>query len=194
MARDEAAPFARGETYYNGEAIDSGNLGGINLEGKEYVIEGDDGRPVRLKVVRNSSSIALKPRRAVKFDTGSGVNVGTRVSGYTAAVGDVPAGVVDEKLPAAGVPANDLFYIVIEGPTEGVTVESGLTAISKGDRVVPGTGTSSTSDDAGKLQKQDVSGTAATLANNIQNVVGRAAAAQASTNTAVAIVAQFAHR
>ena len=77
MARDET-PLARGETYYNGETIDSNNLGGVNLEGKEFVFEvnaPDDyaatdpsGRQVRVKVVRNRSGVNLKPARIAHFN------------------------------------------------------------------------------------------------------------------------------
>ena len=39
MSRDENPPWSRGETFYNGETIDTNDLGGTNLEGKEWVFE-----------------------------------------------------------------------------------------------------------------------------------------------------------
>lgn len=196
MARDEAPPFARGETYANGNAeillAASGpfGLGGINLEGKEFVFEpnadattgsygllGPDpnGRPIRVKVVRNVSGVNLKPKRLVKFQTGTAnINLETRVDGYTFAVGDVPAGIVDEFLPAAGVPDQDLFYIVVEGPSIGVSMATGTPALTTGAFVVPGAGTSKTNDDAGRLELQSLAGATTVLGANLQNRVGRA--------------------
>ena len=207
MARDEAAPFARGETYANGNleilnaATGPYGLGGINLEGTEFLFEpnadgqggtsygllGPDpnGRPIRVKVVRNVSGQALKSKRLVRYQLGTaGVNLETRVDGYTFAVGDVPAGLVDEFLPAAGVPDQDLFYLVIDGPTIGTSMATGTPAIAHGDILVPGAGTSKTTNDGGRLDSQAISGTAATLANNIQNKVGRSdSIASVTTNT-----------
>jgi len=208
MARDEAPPFARGETFANGNleilnaATGPYGLGGINLEGKEFVFEpnadgeggasygllGPDpnGRPIRVKVVRNVSGIALKPKRLVRYQLATaGINLETRVDGYTAAVGDVPAGIVDEFLPLAGVPDQDLFYLVIDGPTIGTSLTTGSVSINQGDRLVPGAGTNKTSADAGCLDSQILTGATATLANNIQNRVGRSdSITQVTTNTA----------
>ena len=206
MARDESPPFARGETYANGNAeilnAASGpwGLGGINLEGKEFVFEpnadgqggttysqlGSDpaGRPIRVKVVRNVSGQNLKPKRLVKFQTGTaGVPLETRVDGYTSAVSDIPAGVTDEFLPTAGVPNNDLFYVVIDGPTIGTSLSASPGTLATGSRLVPGAGTSLTNDDAGRVALQDLTGSAATLGNNIQNRVGRVDSATSITAT-----------
>lgn len=196
MARDEAPPFARGETYANGnlEILNAASgpfgLGGVNLEGKEFVFEpnadgqggasfgllGPDpnGRPIRVKVVRNVSTIALKPKRLVKFQTGTtGINLETRVDGYTSVVTDVPAGIVDEFLPPAGVPVNDLFYIIVEGSTIGTSMATGTPALTSGAFTTPGAGTSLTNDDAGRLELQSLAGATTVLGNNLQNRVGR---------------------
>ena len=172
MARDESAPFARGETYANGNmeilnaATGPFGLGGVNLEGKEFVFEpnsqddtgtsynslGSDpnGRPIRVKVVRNASTINLKPRRLARYQLATaGINLETRVDGYTASLADVPAGMIDEFLPAAGVPPQDLFYLVIAGPSIGTSLTTGTVAINHGDRLVPGAGTSNITADAG---------------------------------------------
>ena len=69
--------------------------------------------------VRNTSGGALLPKKVVKFDIGT---AGTAVLG--AASGDNTTanasfvGVVDEHLPSAGVSANDVFWVTVEGPTE----------------------------------------------------------------------------
>lgn len=191
MARDEAGPFARGETLYNGSPIDLTNLGGTNLEGKEYVFEvnsPDDpnmadpsGRGIRVRVVRNSSGVNLKPARLAHYKPEDPIEC--HVDGYCFTPAGPPCGVIDEFLPAAGVPANDLFYIVIDGPTK-VTNQSGapITTVI-GSRLVPAaTGASLTDDLAGRVALQDLTGATATLGNNVQNRVGQAGAVSTVAN------------
>jgi hypothetical protein len=197
MARDETPPFARGETYYNGETIDGNNLGGVNLEGKEYVFEvnaPDDyaasdpsGRPVRVKVVRNRSGINLKPARIAHFNPADPYECS--VDGYCYGVSQRPAGVIDEFLPPAGVPPLDLFYLVTEGPTKVTQLSANADVLAIGDRLVPGLGTSATNNDAGRVAKQaqaTISDTTTTAAafSNIQNCVGFAAQADNSNEDA----------
>jgi hypothetical protein len=211
MARDEAPPFARGETWYNlgsSGSIDLADplgLGGVNLEGREYLFEvnsqdqgtgypaGQDpsGRQIRVKVVRNRSGVNLKPGRIAHFLASSSYPYESAVDGYTFALGDRPAGIVDEFLPAGGVIPNDLFYIVLDGPTK-VTQPASPTSVAIGDHLVPSTtGSSATDDLAGRFAKQDLTGSAATLGNNIQNNFGFAAAADNTGNDLVDAVVHF---
>jgi hypothetical protein len=196
MARDEAPPFARGETYYNDPTVaanaanDPLGLGGVNLEGKEFVFEvnapddpaGSDtsGRLVRVRVVRNVSGQALKGGRIAVFKAGDPYE--TQVDGYAFAVGDRPAGVIDEFLPAAGVPNNDLFYLVVDGPTLVTQTHTSAATLAIGSRIVPTAGgaASKTDDLAGRVALQDLTGATAALGNNIQNVIGFAAQANAA--------------
>src|SRR5687767_4980525 len=77
------------------------------------------GGEVTCILVRNSSGIALLPGRVCVWKVNA---VGKEVDGYTAEdalVGTrlaIPAGVVDEFLPAAGVADDDLFWLVVRGP------------------------------------------------------------------------------
>lgn len=126
MGRDNGAPFQRGNTGYGpGATIDSGNLKFAELLGqvKEFEDEkwGDYGAKgtnsmfqVTCMVVRNTSGGALLPSQTVVID--SNFNA-TGVS----AVSEGPFAVVDEFLPAAGVVANDVFYVVIHGPAQVIT-------------------------------------------------------------------------
>jgi hypothetical protein len=180
-------PFDRGSTFFGGVIPDgTAYLEGKNLEGKEYLTNepdsnGGTSREVWLKIVRNVASIALPPKRCAKYLADGTVPLGTRCDGLIHAVGDTPAGIVDHLLPSSGIPIGDLGYLVIEGPTIGTSVHSTFSGVAVGDRLVPGTGTTTVSSDAGELQKQDLTGTTATLGNNIQNVVGFADAAVANT-------------
>ncbi len=97
MSRDDAPPFPRGETWYNGTTIDPTNLGGPNYEGKEYTCEvnapdasalvwqqsDQSGRPVRVKVVRNMSGTTLYPARVAHFLAASTASAAEcQVDGY----------------------------------------------------------------------------------------------------------------
>lgn len=215
MARDDAPPFARGETYYNRGASatinltepDGQTLGGVNLEGKEFTFEvnaqdqgngyptGQDpsGRPVRVKVVRNTSGISLKPGRIARFlaATTSASPFECQVDGYAHnQTTDVVAGVIDEFLPAAGVANNDLFYVVFDGPTQVVTgATTSITALP-GTVLGPATyGTGPTDDLAGRVTTPDYTGATTPLAEAILNTIGYADGIAASTQTSFALPA-----
>lgn len=194
MARNDAPPFPRGETFYNGTTIDSNDLGGANLEGKEYLFEDIDlstgsvgARPartnqyVRCRCVRNKAAAALLPKRLVTFVAGDW----GRVDGYADSNPEGPCFPVDEWLPAAGVPVNDLFWIVVEGPA---TVLTGLVAdatnvINQNDPLVNLAGTTSGATTAGRAGPAILTGATSVLANNIVNIFGRALSAKTTGNT-----------
>lgn len=195
MALYEDPPFERGKTFYDGATIDTNDLP-QNFEGKEYVFNDIDyssttdglkpnrsHKKVRCRVVRNSSGIALLPKRLVKYDLTAGAQFG-RVSGYTTLTAEDWAGVVDEFLPTAGVPANDYFYIVVEGPTEMLMPLSNLASdIAIGDRLVSITAATSQSTTAGRITAQTMAFTEAVLGNQVQNVIGRALTAKLTSAT-----------
>ena len=187
MARDESPPWGRGSTYYNGETIDTNDLGGKNLEGKEFVFEDTEygtGESVRVRVVRNASAGALLPGRLVSFQS---TYIGKRVDGYADTLAELSFP-VDELLPSAGVPANDLFYIVVKGPALCKTDLSGdaNNVINAGDILVSQTAATSGATTAGRVIATTV---AATTANDLDvlkaslNYVGRAMSAKTTANT-----------
>lgn len=203
MSRGENLPFARGETWLNGAAYDSTNVPTPNWLGREFVVDvnapdgqaaGDpSGREVRLRVVQNLSGANLKPGRLVHYTpTVSTIPYGTAVDGYCFAVSDHPAGVVDEVLPAAGVPTNDFFYIVIAGPTKFTNQHASAIATAVGSKLVPAaTGSSLTDDLAGRVALQDLTGATATLGNNIQHVVGYAGVVDSTIDDQFVGIARF---
>ena len=198
MARKENPPFPRGETFYNGGTIDSNNLGGAQLEGHIWEFEDIDlssgaggkktrsNRRVVCMCVRNVSGIALLPKRLANLQTGGtdGRYMLGRADGYattTAAMG-YP---IDEWLPAAGVPNNDLFWLVIDGPA---TVKSDLAGgannvINVGTALVSLTAATSQATTAGRVAPQDLTGATALLGNQLQNKVGFALSAATTANT-----------
>lgn len=190
----ENPPFPRGGTFYNGGTIDSNNLGGTNLEGSRWYFPDQDlsvagtrktrtNRVVTCMIVRNVSGIALLPKRLANLQA-SGLNFMGRVDGYattTAALG-YP---IDEWLPAAGVPANDLFYIVIDGPATVLTdiAAAAGNVIAVGGVVVALTAVTSQSTTAGRVSVNDLTGATALLANQVQNRIGYALSAKTTANT-----------
>jgi hypothetical protein len=196
MARNEAPPIARGQTYtwYTDENGTVDATGGAHLEGKEWLFEDKDwanvqngiapdrtGMYVRCRLVRNKSGGALLPKRFAKYKTDgtTGAILPGQVSGYGDTVGQI-GGVVDEFLPAAGAADNELFWLVIEGPSYMTTAASGDTNISLGSMVIPST--------TGFVIDQDttVAAGAATF-NQIQGAIGRAMLAVNATATDVLI-------
>ncbi len=193
MARNENPPMKRGEvfTFYtddNGQTVDA--TGAAYLEGKTWIFEDNDlsgytngiasyrsGKYVTCRLTRNASGGALLPKRFAKYKTdgATGDIYGGQVSGYGDTVGQL-GGVVDEFLPAAGVAADGLFWLVIQGPTKMTTAATGDTNISIGNAVIPST--------SGTVIDQDttVAAGAATF-NQIQGAIGRAAEAVNATAT-----------
>jgi hypothetical protein len=204
MARDENPPFDRGHTYYDGETIDTNDLGGVNLEGKEWVFEdvhpttgvARTGRSVRCRIVRNTSGANMLPKLLARFET-DGTEYGSRVDGYTATLAQ-EGYPIDEYLPAAGVPTNDLFWIVIEGPATCITTQlpaADSTVFSVGDWVVAETAvTSQQVTLAGHIEAQiTTGGHTDLLRNQIMNRVGRALSAATTADTGTDILVDVGH-
>lgn len=189
----DALPFPIG-----GTAGVSGATDLAHLEGREFVIEdrdyssstggprsgytGPDSRIV--KIVRNSSGVALLPCLAVQYRSGYS---GRQVVGYTATNPSRPAGFVDEFLPAAGVANNDLFYIAVSGLVSyKVSATASEAVLVAGEYLTTVTAAASTtSTTAGRLTAAVTSGATAVLAAQLLNVIGInvSAATTADTNT-----------
>lgn len=181
MARDETPPWELGQSFYNGGQIDTNNLGGPQLEGKEYMFEDrfyGTGNPIRVKVVRNVSGagVNIRPGYLVTFKAGF---YGQRVDGL-AMVDGASSFPSDPNLPAAGVPNNDLFYIIIEGPTLVKTSLSGgaPNVVNFGDPLVAQVAATSGATTSGRV----VSLAGYTLSATASKV-GRAMSAATTANT-----------
>jgi len=184
--------------------------GGWGLEGQQFIWQDSQtdtgnpfngnnaggygtGFPVVTRVVRNNAAYNIKPGQLVLIDGTSDYNGNTIVPGQgasgitaTEAAHCFPA---DEYLPPAGVPPGDLFYVVVSGPCMVKTAASMTAAIAIGDKLVSATSTAGTTDgNEGAVIKQDLTaattGPETTIANQIQNAVGRALSALTSGQTA----------
>lgn len=193
-------PFVRGMTFYDGATIDSANLGGVEWEGREYWLDDLDfsvygikpyrsGMKVKVRVVRNVSGITLLPKQAVRYqESGSR---GHRVDGYTRTTAQAFAGIVDEFLPSTGVVNNDLFFLVVEGPSMCLTRgDASISAnIGVGDRVVATTDAAAstvaatTASAVGRINSRDLTGATSLLIDQSENAIGRAMTARTTANT-----------
>ena len=198
MAKTENPPFERGKTFYDGGTIDSNNLGGGQLIGRLFDFEDIDlsstsqgakamrtNHPVRCMAVRNTSAGVLYAKRLVKLKKTAGRYLVEEVDGYGTVAADGPVFPVDEYVPTAGVPVNDIFYIVVEGPALTLTglVGDATNVISVGDHLVCLTAATSGATTSGRIGPQDLSGSTTPLGNNIQNRVGLAMSAKTTANT-----------
>ena len=75
------------------------------------------GKLVTLRIVKNVIGSTLTiARRCVKFDSSTAKAYGGRTSGYVDTAGMVGKPIDDAMKVGAVIPANDLFYVVDEGP------------------------------------------------------------------------------
>ena len=137
-------PFARGQTLGGGVATLDSSFG-TNFVGarKEFLdvdpVSGviNTNRTVTCICLKNTTGSALTKGKLVKFTA-----VGNAPA--VAAAADYQVAVVDEYVPSAGVPANDLFWGVIRGPTtvaaSGAISAGGRIAVSTLGNCIAGTG------------------------------------------------------
>lgn len=114
--------FARGEvlgvtkTYYDAQVGDGSNLWGVRKVFTDtHPRTGQilTNETVECVAVKNVSGGALLPKTLVQFDANAiitSVDAGATTS-------STRIGVVDEYLPAAGAPANEVLWVVVKGPT-----------------------------------------------------------------------------
>lgn len=208
MARDETPTFDRGKTYFDGRTITAADVAATkHLEGQEKVFEDIDysagpftrtlrsGRKVRCRCVRNNSGIALLPKRLVTMEATAG-DWGKRVDGY-ADVNAERAYPVDEFLVSTGVPVDDLFWIVVEGPAMCSTAleANGDNVIAVGDRLTSQTAATSGATTAGRVKKQAALSAATSGVVDFTTIfaegtqyVGSALSAKTTANTAADIL------
>lgn len=130
MGYDLSNTMPRGQTMYNGDSIDSNNLRYGNQIGLVQTFfdinpttgAKNSGLPVTCILLRNKIGSALLPKQAVLFSATVIGETGATVT--QSATPNVFCAIVDEYLPAAGVPSNDCFWGVIKGPTTALLTTS----------------------------------------------------------------------
>lgn len=125
--------FGRGTTLMSGTNPDP-TAGGAFTGSQKVFLDSDprtnsggvvlSNRLVTCIAVRNTSGGPLLAGTVVKFKKAAILD---EVDGPAADATAVPIGVVDEYLPARGVANNDVFWLVVSGPT-AITTAAALTA------------------------------------------------------------------
>ncbi len=132
--------------------------------------------------VRNVATIALAPKRTVVFATAAGLGGLSTVTGYSSVLNAEHVGVVDEFLPTAGVAINDVFWVVVDGPTEVAGLVSG-TAIAAGDRIAAVSAAASTGLTAGRVGPSLLSAASTAAGDAGLGVIGYAMSASSTSAT-----------
>lgn len=137
---------------------------------------------VECMLVRNAATIALQPKRLVKWKSGKRFK---QVDGYCTVDFEECAGVVDEWLPAAGVAINDLFWITRKGPTLCLTDLAGgaTNVIAASDMMLALTAATSQATTAGRVQAFAATSNLTNAVSMIFNKLGRAMSAKTTANT-----------
>lgn len=126
--------FARGQVLgILWKAYDAENGDGSHVLGTRKVFRDEDpktgkllsNRTVECICVKNTSGAALLPGQVAKFNNSA---ILSEVDGLAVAATTL-MGVVDEYLPAAGVPDKEVFWLVVRGPS---TVTKTATSVSAG--------------------------------------------------------------
>lgn len=177
----ENLPFKRGATYGTTDTTFA-----THLEGKEYIHEDQaygTGVYVKVRICRNNSGITLLGKRAAKFNIVAG-KVDQDVSGY-ADVTSERSYIIDDLLPALGVPNGDLFFVVIEGPCLARTglAADGTNVLVAGDLLHALTAATTGATTSGRVGPAVLTGATSVLALQILNIVGRALSAKTTANT-----------
>lgn len=199
----ESPPFQRGETFFNGNTTDA--TSGAQHEGKRYWfvdldlsagVTGKKNRSNRMvwcMIVRNVSGIALLPKRIVRLKK-TGLNYLGQVDGYTTTTAE-KGFPLDEWLPTTGLLANDLGYVVIDGPATVLTdlAASVNNSVAVGDVLVALTAVTSQSTTAGRVGQQDLTGATSPLGLQVQNYLGYALSAQTTNQTNNSLLLDIRH-
>jgi hypothetical protein len=148
------------------------------------------GRTITAMLVRNEAGFAILGKRTVKLKESGGYGDLEAVDGYCAIKADAHVVFSDPNLPAAGCADDDIFWVILEGPTIVLTpFEAGGwdKAIVAGDPLVGATGSTTGTSGVGRVSAGGVlagGSLAATDAyNHARNNLGRAMSARTTGET-----------
>jgi hypothetical protein len=122
--------FSRGQTLGVSSTNDGTHIVGtekvfVDVHPRTGVVNSN--APVKCVAMRNTSAGAITPGTVIKAKASALLS---EVDG-SAGVDDLIVGVADEYLPAAGVAVNDIFWMVVTGPSTANTAAS----LAAGDRI-----------------------------------------------------------
>lgn len=169
----EALPFQRGQTMFGGapDASTDGN-GILGQEYKAVYELGGTKRSVILRAVRNSSGVTVHGKKLAKLNA-----LGTAILGLGIADGEQRVAPIDEYLPTGGCAANDICYVVVQGPAVCLTqvAVADANVIAAGDLVNVATiNVTSGATTAGRLKSRVLSSSVTANTAELIGVFGRA--------------------
>jgi len=139
----------------------------------------------RCVLVRNGMGRTALPKMAVTWANGK---VGKEVDGFTVVEsGPGVAGIVDEWLPAAGAAANDLFWIVTNGPSRCINAASASTIVHKAWVAAITAAASTTSTTAGRIVAVAATSESTTTLSHALNRIGQAMSTTATPGADVLV-------
>jgi len=193
-------PFLRlGDTLTGTDS--SGNLINNDKLGQTFIIPSNQfpnspttnlgrntGRPLCVVILRNTSGIALKPKRLARLSRTAGYGPVEEVDGYASTLAEKQCVVIDPFISATGVADDDIFLGIYDGPVIMTTPDAGSAFngdIAVGGQLVAATAASSQGDAAGRLSNVTMTATGAVAAfDSAANYVGKALSARTTGETA----------
>lgn len=155
-------------------------------------IRGNKGRlvgaPIRAIAVRNTSGVTLYGKRVGRCERTAGYDLLKEVDGYASTLSLAHVGIIDSYLPSSGVAANDIFWLIVEGPCTVLTPAAGAGFsgdIAVGNWLVSATAASSQTTTAGRVSNVTLPGQTGDTStfNAVMNVLGRALSARTTGET-----------
>lgn len=129
-------PFPRGQTWADGQVTPTASSA-ADLLGKVYEVPDtvhDTGLMVKVRVVKNDSTAITVARKVVAYGTATN-DFGRFANGFVAAAGGFGKPLDDAYTVGASIPANDLFYVVENGPCDVLSTVAASGSVSAGEEV-----------------------------------------------------------
>ena len=160
------------------------NFADVDYSSTDSIKPRRSGGEVTCLFVRNASGVALLPGRVVSWKLGA---IGKQVDGNGDLQYEAVAGIVDELLPAAGVAANDYFWLVVKG---NAICKNSLAAstITQGEYVLAQTAAASTANTTnGRIISYTITSNATFAVSAALNRIGIAQSTTATTGADVLV-------
>lgn len=112
------------------------------------------GKPITAILLRNETGFTLLGKRLARLSRAAGYGQTQAVDGYCAVLADQSLVFVDGNLPSTGVPDDDIFWGIINGPTLALTPfeEGGVQkTVAAGDWLVGATGSTTGTSGVGRV-------------------------------------------
>lgn len=180
MPSQEFMHFPAGETHFGGSpdnSTDGGNILGEEIQTRDRWH--GTGRLRTWRIVRNSSGIALEPKRLVLLNAD-----GTEIIGYANAPSDKAFPIDDQLSSSTTVATNDICLVGVKGPHVCLTDLANYAAdVAAGDYLTPQTAATSQATTAGRVVLQAITSNVTAMQTLARGVFGRAISTALTSDT-----------